>query len=54
MLYELGDILFEEGEGRVGDDDVRLFQELDAFGAAEVAAFREAACGCGGSAPGRA
>ncbi len=38
MLHELGDVLAEEGEGRVGDHDVRLFQERDALGAAEVAA----------------
>ena len=38
MLHELGDVLVKEGEGRVGDDDVRLFQERDALGAAEVAA----------------
>ena len=38
VLHELGDVLAEEGEGRVGDHDVRLFQERDALGAAEVAA----------------
>ena len=38
MLHELGDVLTEEGEGRVGDDDIRLFQQRDALGAAEVAA----------------
>lgn len=38
VLHELGDVLAEEGEGRVGDDDVRLFQVRDALGAAEVAA----------------
>ena len=27
-----------KGEGRVGDHDVRLFQERDALGAAEIAA----------------
>ena len=29
------------GEGWVGDDDVRLFQEPNALGAAKVTAFRE-------------
>ena len=38
VLHELRDVLAEEGEGRVGDDDVGLFQERDALGAAEVAA----------------
>jgi hypothetical protein len=38
VFDELGDILAEERERRVGDDDVRLFQELDALWAAEVAA----------------
>ena len=37
MLHELSDVLLEEGEWRVGDDDVRLFQECDALGAAEIA-----------------
>ncbi len=37
MLHELGDVLAKEGEGRVGDDDVRLLQVRDALGAAEVA-----------------
>ncbi len=37
VLHELGDILLEEGEGRVGDHDVRFFQERNALGAAEVA-----------------
>ena len=36
MFHELGDVLAEEGEGRVGDDDVRLFQECDALGAAKI------------------
>ena len=49
VLHELGDVLAEEGEGRVGDDDVRLFQKRDALGAAEITppvdvAFR-ALCG---------
>jgi len=41
MVYELGYILPKEGEGWVGDDDVRLLEQLDALGAAEVAASRE-------------
>jgi len=36
MLHELGDVLAKEGEGRVGHDDVRFFQEVDALGAAEI------------------
>ena len=34
MFHELGDVLTEKGKGRVGDNDVRFFQELDALGAA--------------------
>ena len=41
MLYELGYIFPEEGKGWVGDHNVRLLEQLDAFGAAEVAASRE-------------
>ncbi len=47
VLHELGNILLEEGEGRVGDHDVRLLEQLDALGAAEVAAFREGCAGVG-------
>lgn len=39
MFHELRDILAEQGERRVGDDDVRLFQERDALGATEVATW---------------
>ena len=38
MLHEMGDVLAEEGEGWVGGNDVRLFQERDALGTAKVAA----------------
>ena len=37
VLDELGDVFAEEGERRVGDDDVGLLEEFDAFGGAEVA-----------------
>lgn len=37
VLHELSDVFLEEGKGRVGDHDVRLFQKRDALGAAEVA-----------------
>ena len=37
VFHKLGDVLAEEGEGRVGDNDVRLFQKRDALGAAEIA-----------------
>jgi hypothetical protein len=36
-VHKPSDILAEEGEGRVGDHDVRLFQKRDALGAAEIA-----------------
>ena len=45
MIHELSDLLAEEGERRVGDHDVRLLEQFDAIGAAEVAASRE---GCAG------
>ena len=45
MLHELCNVLSEKGEGWVGDHDVRLFEQLDALGAAEVAASREACAG---------
>src|SRR6185295_19175759 len=44
---ELRDVLPEQREGRVGDNDVRLFEQLDAFLASEVAAPREACTGVG-------
>ncbi len=47
VLHELSDILLEEGKRRVGDHDVRLHEQLDAVGAAEVAASREACAGVG-------
>ena len=37
VLHELRDILAEQRERRIGDDDVGLLQELNAFGAAEIA-----------------
>ena len=37
VLDELADVLAEERERRVGDDDVGLVQQRDAFGGAEVA-----------------
>ena len=37
VLDELCDIFAEEGERRIGDDDVGLLEEFDAFGGAEVA-----------------
>ncbi len=36
VFHELGDVLAEKGKGRIGDDDVRLFQKLDALGTTEV------------------
>ena len=36
MLYQLSDIFAEEGEGRVGDDDIRLLEKLDTFWTSEV------------------
>jgi len=48
---KLGNILAKEREGRVGDNDVRLFDKRDALGAAEVAtgvfAFCFQGCPCG-------
>jgi hypothetical protein len=47
VFHELGDVLAEEREGRVGDNYIRLFQELDALRAAKVASFRKACAGVG-------
>jgi hypothetical protein len=47
VLHELCDVFAEEGEGRVGDYNVRLLEQLDALGAAEVAASRKACAGVG-------
>src|SRR5262249_21264881 len=44
---ELGNVFAEEGEGRVGDHDVRLLEQLDALSAAEVAASREGCASVG-------
>ena len=38
MFHELSDVFSEEGKGRVGNHDVRLLEQLDALGTAEVAA----------------
>ena len=37
MLHELSYIFLEKGEGRICDDDIRLLEQLNALGAAEVA-----------------
>jgi len=47
MLDELRDVFAEEGEGRVGDDDVCLLQKVDALETAEVAASCEGSAGMG-------
>lgn len=47
VFYKLSEVLLEEGEGRVGDHDVRLLEQLDALSAAKVAASREACAGVG-------
>lgn len=47
VFHELRDIFAEKGEGWVGHHDVRLFEQLDTLGAAEVAASREAFAGVG-------
>lgn len=36
-MDELGDIFAEEGERRVGDDNVRLLQKFEALGGTEIA-----------------
>lgn len=45
MLHKLGDVFAEEGEGWVGDHNVRLLEQLNAFSAAKIAALLE---GCSG------
>ena len=45
MLDELADVLAEKGERRVGDHDVRLFEQRDALGGAEVAVTGQEASG---------
>ena len=42
VVHELRDVFAEEGEGRVGDHNVRLLQQPHALGAAEVTAPGEA------------
>jgi len=42
VFHKQGDVFTEEGEGRIGDYDVGLFQKRDALSAAEVSAFGEA------------
>ena len=36
VFDELGDIFAEEAEGGIGDDNIRLLQQLDALGATEI------------------
>ncbi len=43
MLHELGDVLAEQGERRVGDDDVGRLENLHALGAAEIAPLLQGA-----------
>ena len=42
VLDELRDVFAEEGERRIGDDDIGFLEEFDAFGRAEVAVALEA------------
>ena len=42
VLYELRDVFTEEGERRIGDDDIGFLEEFDALGRAEVAVALEA------------
>ena len=41
LFGELGDVLAKQGERRVGHDHVRLVEQRDALGGAEVAALLE-------------